>query len=102
VLLVHISNRFIDLEPALGAEVRHRGLHAAVREDNPIPDETLGYTASTWVAISRDAGQIKALEAGAPAMAWRPLSEHAARVWTDDHASVLPYLQWRNFLGRPQ
>lgn len=107
VLLVHISNRFIDLEPALGAEVRRRGLHAAVREDNPVPDERYGYTASTWVAISRDAGQIKALEAGAPAMAWqygawRPLSEPAAQVWTDDHASVLPYLQWRNFLGRPQ
>ncbi len=102
VLLVHISNRFIDLEPALSAEVRRRGLHAAVREDNPEPDEALGYTGSTWVAISRDAGQIKVLEAGAPAMAWRPLGAPAPQVWTDDHASILPYLQWRNFLGRPQ
>ncbi len=102
VLLVHISNRFIDLEPPLSAEVRRRRLHAAVREDNPVPDEATGYTGSTWVAIAREPSQIKALEAGAPAMAWRPLTEPAAQVWTDDHASILPYLQWRNFLGKPQ
>ena len=23
-----------------------------------------------------------------------------ARVWTDDHASILPYVQWHNVMGR--
>jgi len=101
VLMVHISNRFIDLEPALGAEMRHRGLHAVVRDDNPA-SEAGEYTPSTWVAVSRDPAQIKALERVAPAMAWRPLTEHAPRAWSDDHASILPYIRWRNFLGRPQ
>jgi spermidine synthase len=35
ILLVHISNRYIELEPALMAEVAARGLHAAVRDDAP-------------------------------------------------------------------
>lgn len=97
VLLVHISNRFIDLEPVLAAGVRQRGLFAAMREDNPPESDEL--TASSWVAITRDAGQLSALERQAPGMPWRPLSAAAPRAWSDDHASILPYIQWRNMLG---
>lgn len=98
ILLVHISNRFIDLEPALAAEVKARGLHAAVREDEP-PEGTQ-WTPSTWVALVRDPAQLKALEQAAPAMSWRPLKPPAPRLWSDDHASILPYVTWANFLGR--
>jgi hypothetical protein len=70
VLLVHISNRFIELEPALMAEVAARGLHAAVREDAPPAGGP--WVASTWVAVSRDPDQLKAMAALAPAMPWRP------------------------------
>ncbi len=56
-------------------------------------------TASSWVAITRDAGQLSALERQAPGMPWRPLSAAAPRAWSDDHASILPYIQWRNMLG---
>ncbi len=98
ILLVHISNRFIDLEPALAAEVRARGLHAAVREDEP-PTGTQ-WTPSTWVAVVRGPDQLAALERVAPAMAWRKLKPPASSVWSDDHASILPYVTWANFLGR--
>lgn len=97
ILFVHISNRFIDLEPPLAAEVRRRQLHAAVREDAP-PAESL-WTGSTWIAITRDPGQLQALSAMAPAMPWRPLGAPARQPWTDDHASILPYVTWANFLG---
>ena len=99
ILIVHISNRYMDLEPALAAEVKARGLHAAVREDSP-PAES-PWTGSTWVAVTRDPGQLKALSAIAPAMKWRALGRPAPRPWTDDHASILPYLTWSNFLGKP-
>lgn len=97
VLLVHISNRFIDLEPVVSAIVREQGLHAVLREDNP-PLES-PWTDSTWIAISRDPAQldrVSRLEVGA---SWRPLGPPAARPWSDDHASILPYVQWANFLG---
>lgn len=97
ILFVHISNRFMDLEPPIAAEVRRRQLHAAVRED--VPPAEGPWTASTWIAISRDPGRVKALSAMAPAMAWRPLGAPARQRWTDDHASILPYVTWANFLG---
>ncbi len=99
VLLVHISNRYFDLEPALAAEVTARGLHAAVREDSP-PAES-PWTGSTWVALTRDPGQLKALADIAPALKWRALTKPAPRPWSDDHASILPYVTWANFLGKP-
>lgn len=97
ILFVHISNRFMDLEPPIAAEVRRRQLHAAVRED--VPPVEGPWTASTWIAITRDPGRLEALSAVAPAMAWRPLGAPAKQRWTDDHASILPYVTWANFLG---
>ncbi|NCU11751.1 MAG: hypothetical protein GXC70_06270 [Sphingomonadaceae bacterium] len=98
VLVVHISNRFMDLEPALAAAVKARGLHAAVREDNP-PDQNV-WTGSTWVAITRDPARLDELAKLAPAMPFRPLKPPAQKLWTDDHASILPYVTWANFLGK--
>lgn len=97
ILFVHISNRFMNLEPPIAAEVRRRQLHAALREDTP-PAES-PWTGSTWIAITRDPDRLKALSAMAPAMPWRPLGAPARKPWTDDHASILPYVTWANFLG---
>src|SRR6202007_1860608 len=56
VLLIHISNRFIELEPVLSAVARHRGLTARLRDDNP-EDRTL-LTPSSWVVLTRDPNQL--------------------------------------------
>jgi hypothetical protein len=78
--------------------VKARGLHSAVREDYP-PAES-PWTGSTWVAVVRDPQRLADLSAVAPAMKWRKLAAPAAQPWTDDHASILPYVTWANFLGR--
>jgi hypothetical protein len=96
VLLIHISNRFIELEPVLSAIVRHRGLTAMVRDDNPY-DRTL-LTPSSWVLLTRDPAQLKALAAARPDAPWAKLQPPAPRVWTDDHASILPYIRWPNLM----
>jgi SAM-dependent methyltransferase len=98
ILLVHISNRFIELEPVLAAVARKRGIAVAIRDDNP-PDRKT-FTPSSWVAMSRDPAQLKAMEAKAPAFPWRPLKKPAPRAWTDDHASILPYIRWGNLFGK--
>jgi hypothetical protein len=98
ILLVHISNRFIELEPVLAAVAKKRGLAVAIRDDNP-PDRNI-FTPSSWVAMSRDPAQLKALEAKAPAFPWKPLQKPGPRAWTDDHASILPYIRWRNLFGK--
>lgn len=96
ILLVHVSNRFIALEPVLAALARTERLSAAVRDDSPAMDH--GLTASSWIALSRDPARLKALAAATPHEPWRPLGPPAPRVWSDDHASILPYVTWTNFL----
>ncbi len=97
VMMVHISNNYIDLEPPLAAEIRARGLHAAMRFDNP--DRALEQFASQWVAVSRDPAQIARIRRLAPNFEWKALGKPAPAVWRDDHASVLPYVTWTNFMG---
>ncbi len=97
VMMVHISNNFIDLEPALAAELKARGLSAVLRDDNP-PAET-DYWATSWVAVSRDPEQIERIKALDPDAPWRVLGKSAPNVWRDDYASFLPYVTWHNFLG---
>lgn len=97
LLLIHISNRFIELEPVLAAAVKSRGLAAAIRADNP-PGVT-EYTPSSWVVIARNQARLDDLARLSPKTPLRPLSPPAARLWTDDHASILPYVQWQAFAG---
>ncbi|MBS0483227.1 MAG: hypothetical protein JSR96_14000 [Proteobacteria bacterium] len=98
ILLIHISNRFIDLEPVLAADARKRGLAAAKRDD--VPDLEKGYSASVWVALARDPAILAALQARSPDQKWQPLAASSARVWTDDHASILPQVRWQNIVGQ--
>lgn len=95
VLLVHISNRFIDLRPMIAALSQTRGWHAALLMDRPKDTEFV--TPSSWVALSADPAVIARLRAGDDG--WRDLPPPANRAWTDDFASILPYLQWGNLLG---
>jgi spermidine synthase len=97
VMMVHISNNYINLEPPLAAEIKARGLSAAMRFDNPEAGQEL--FASEWVAVSRDPAQIARIRSLAPQYEWRALGSPAPAVWRDDHASVLPYVTWTSFLG---
>jgi hypothetical protein len=51
-------------------------------------------TGSVWVLLTRDPKQIIAVQARSAGHEWSLLPAPAARVWTDDHASVLPYVRW--------
>jgi hypothetical protein len=99
LLLVHISNRFIELEPVLAAIGKRRGLTYVKRDDNP--DSHTFVTPSTWVALNRDAGVIAALGKAAPDAPWSPLLPPAERIWSDDHASILPFMRWENMFKTP-
>lgn len=99
ILVIHISNRFIDLEPVLAAAAKHRGLAVAIRKDSP--DDDAFVSGSNWVVMTRDPGQLEALGQLRPDAPLSALTPPAAKMWTDDHASILPYVQWRNMLKAP-
>jgi hypothetical protein len=91
LLLLHVSNRYLDLRPMLAASAAESGLHGAAKrltQNGRIADDRVP---SSWVALSRDASKIDALVRG---RGWAPLSDSArgARPWTDRHASLLPVL----------
>jgi spermidine synthase len=99
ILMVHISNRYIELEPVIAAAAKARGLAALVRADNPA-DRTY-VTASSWVGLSRDPAHLAALAASSKAAPWKKLAPPAPHTWSDDHASILPYVRWEKFLETP-
>lgn len=93
-IAIHISNRFIDLEPVLAALARDAGMHAAVRVDYPEPAK--GLTASIWVAMAPRADTLAALRKVSPADSWRDPVAPAPSVWSDQYASTLPHFRWHN------
>jgi hypothetical protein len=99
VVLLHISNRFVELEPVVAAIARDLGLAAAVRND--FPDDTANLTASSWVALTRNRSTLEALAQGNPDAAWQALAPPAEHSWSDQRASILPAIRWNQLLGKP-
>lgn len=108
ILLIHISNRFFDLEPVLAAEAKARGWHAAVRLDpGDWEDENSPLTGSSWVALTATPQRMQQLTGGlrprdqaAEEDAWVALDARKGfSRWTDNYASTLPILLWKNVVG---
>ncbi len=96
ILAIHISNRFIDLRPVIAAHAAERRWPARLRMDPGDPVRSL--TGSIWVAMAREQATLDSLAAaeGAP---WTAMPRPADRVWTDDHASILPHIMWQQMTG---
>ena len=94
LLMVHISNRYLDLGPVVAAAATALGWEARVRTYYPSAQESADHaSASMWVALSPNPATIAALEADR-SVAWRPLDPtNGFRPWTDDHASILPIIK---------
>lgn len=91
VLLVHISNRYIDLEPSLAALADASGMAAMIRRDNPEGGWPL--TSSWWVALAEDQATLETLSRSTE-QPWYRLRNDGREAWTDSHASILPYIEW--------
>lgn len=92
VLLVHISNRFLDLEPVVSAAAVASGWSAAKLTYRP-PDRRSGATVSVWIALSRDPATIHTLGRLDPA--WAPLPRYPHfTAWSDDYSTILPLLKY--------
>jgi len=99
LLMLHISNRYIDLAPVIGATARGSGMTALSLLD--LPEDTERYTPSRWIALSRDRRLLRDLARAAPDGPWKALEERAAEPWTDDHASILAHVRWDRLTGNP-
>lgn len=94
LLLFHITNRYLNLEPVIAADARRGGWSAALVHF--VPDETNrteNAGSSVWVAMSRDPATLAKLTGRSPKQ-WRDLEERPGFAgWTDNYASILPLLK---------
>ena len=97
LLLVHISNRYLDLKPVVAGAAATGGWSASLREYRP--DKAGGdrnETGSNWIALSPSQATLGKLLTGSHAEWYALHPRPGFAPWTDDHASVLPLI---NFSG---
>ncbi len=87
ILVMHISNRFLDLEPVLYETAKELGIPALVEINAPMDikgTKTKSY-ASHWVVFARDENDIKALRG----MGWSDARPRAGvKFWTDQYSNI--------------
>jgi len=98
LLLMHVSNRFLELEPVVAALADEMGLHARLVQFRPTPEDYAAgysYNASIWIALGRDEAQmLKLVATSENPESWRRLEGREDIVgWTDSFASILPVLK---------
>lgn len=95
LLLVHISNRFLDLEPVVAAQVND-GWKAMNRSFVPNMREKANWqTDSNWIALSPSATTLNRLEGASGSAHWNPIAPSPGfATWTDEHSSILPIIKW--------
>lgn len=96
VLMIHITNRFLDLEPMIAAIGAAEGWTVRVRDYVPKPTTPHAqlFAHSRWVAMTRTPQAMAAFTAAMPVGSWvAPRERHELTAWTDDFASILPVLK---------
>jgi hypothetical protein len=92
LLLVNISNRYVELAPVLGAIAADLGMDGRWRSFVPSDAESdAGLLMSTWAVLARNAD---ALGAVAGDDRWHRLPDTGLRVWTDNYSSLMAVIKW--------
>jgi len=101
LLAMHVSNRYLRLEPVVQAIAAELGMVCRLFSDDQ--DAMPGKTASSWVVLARNEQELGTAFSNpppptgsfrdsddAPRLTWRPILPHARiPAWTDDYMDVL-------------
>lgn len=96
VLLFHVSNRYIDLQPVVAAAAKAEGWRTALMQYSPSDAEEADFaTVSVWVILTRDGRLLDAITSrSADRTEWDELPLRPGfGGWTDDYATILPLLK---------
>jgi hypothetical protein len=89
LIAIHVSNRYYDLAPAIGAAGERLGVAVLQRRYAPTDAEALaGASPSAWFVMTTDAPTIAALRA----RGWESVSATGVDPVTDDRPDVLRFL----------
>lgn len=94
LLLVHISNRRLELEPVVGALAHDAGLWGRIRNhdlSNDVQNKTFEY-GSDWVLLAK---RREDLGVTLNDSRWRALNAAPPNtIWTDDYSNLLSVIKW--------
>jgi hypothetical protein len=95
LMLLHITNSYLDLLPVVGRVVADAGL-AARYSVGEIPSITPGAWSSDWVVVGRNAEALARFGWISPS--WPVLEpDPGVPLWTDDFTNVFSVLRWNQF-----
>ncbi len=90
VIAVHISNRFLDLEPVVAAAARELGFVSIIGSDLPAAELAGLADASQWVVVGRSYADLAGLVEGEE---WQTAHAEGRRAWTDRWSDLLGALR---------
>ena len=88
----HISNRHVNLRPALARIARDHGLAALAQVDVRAEQDPQGYQSSEWMLMAPDPAPFARLPQDPK---WTPVVADARPSWTDDFSNIWTVLRWR-------
>jgi spermidine synthase len=92
IVALHISNRYLGLEPVLGNLAKNLSLVGLKQFDDESDKQFPGKSSSDWVLLAR---RKEAFGSLADDTRWTPLRQDLrVGVWTDDFSNVLSVFDW--------
>ena len=92
VIVFHVSNQYINLEPVVAGIAADAGLEAMSVHSHG--DEQNGYYYSDWILVTANKALLAQPEIVNNGFPTSPQS--GVRLWTDNYSSVFPVLKWRS------
>jgi hypothetical protein len=93
MLVVHISNRYLDLAPVIANLASDAGLVGYIRRDRVAGDRAAaeGWTPSIWAAMVRKAAPMQVIDKDPR---WERFPEGGGAPWTDDFSDLVRAFHW--------
>ncbi len=91
ILAVHISNKYVNLEPVVSSLAGHFNLSAVIIKSESAADKA--QAASTWVILSPDSDLLKNETIKSVAIDF-PVDLFSSNLWTDNYSNILRVLRF--------
>ncbi len=90
VLAVHISNKYVDLEPLIYNVAKEFNMDSVLVEENS--NRSKGVKGSTWVLISNNQKFMQHPRVLAYIEPWPDFAQQKRVIWTDDYSNLVEFL----------
>jgi spermidine synthase len=93
IIAVHLTNRYLDLEPVVYEAARATDLQVRSQLDNRMSPAAMARAkqATRWAILARRNEDFRELQAD---LRWRPLCRKKVSLWTDDYSNIAGILDF--------